>query len=56
VLPYDVLDQLARDRCQQRLAQAQAERLVLPKRAPGRRHSLPTLALIARVRRQAARA
>jgi hypothetical protein len=56
VFHYDVLEQLARDRCQQRLAQAQAERLVLPQRTPGRRLSPTTLTLIGRIRRQAARA
>ena len=57
MLPYEVLEQLARDRCQQRQAQAQAERLVRPARAPRRRLTLqPALVLLARARRQAARA
>jgi hypothetical protein len=57
MLPYDVLEQLARDRCQQRQAQAQAERLVLAARVPPRRRPLqPALVLLARARRQAARA
>ena len=59
MLPYDVLEQLARDRRQQREAQAQAERLELPARTSRRtaRPALGTvLALLARARRQAARA
>ena len=57
MFPYEVLEQLARDRCQQRQAQAQAERLLRSARAPRRRLTLqPALVLLARARRQAARA
>jgi hypothetical protein len=56
MLPYHVLEQLARDRRQQREAEAQAERFDRPARAPRRRTSPVALALIASARRQAARA
>jgi hypothetical protein len=61
VLPYDVLQQLARDRCQQREAEAHAERLELLAPTPKPWHSprlavVTTLALLARARRQTARA
>jgi hypothetical protein len=53
MLPYDVLQQLVRDRCEQRQAEARAERLELPARTPWRlRTSRPALgtalALLAR--------
>jgi hypothetical protein len=57
MLHYDVVEQLVRDRCQQREAEAQAERLELPARTPRRLRTSPlALALLARARRQAARA
>jgi hypothetical protein len=56
MLPYHVLEQLARDRRQQREEEAQAERLDLPARTPRRRTSPVALVLIAWARRQAARA
>ena len=61
MLPYDMLEQLARDRCQRREAEAQAERLELPARTPKLRPTarpalVTALALLARARRQAARA
>jgi hypothetical protein len=55
MLPYHVLEQLARDRRQQREEEAQAERLDLPARTPRRRTSPVALVLIAWARRQAAR-
>ena len=61
MLPYNTIEQLARDRCQRREAEAQVERLELPARKPKLRATarpalVTALALLARARRQTARA